>query len=99
MSNGPDDQLELDDYGARLDGAHNLWIVRLVAGPATMETGRVRHGGQIAAKAVQSRSEAELIGRHWMTLYAAERSLGARVVVEPGFYSRGAMPGAKSGIL
>lgn len=74
----------------RAFGPREFWVARMVAPPFTTDrrTGREFHGGQIAASAGHGseqeaiRAAYELIGKH-----RAEWNRGARMVIEPGFYS------------
>lgn len=86
----------LDDYATRPSGAHNCWVARLVAPPFREEHGRQFHGGQLAASAGHhTRTDAVAAAFVLIEECRSEWHRGARVIVEPSFYSQAFMPGAE----
>lgn len=86
----------LDDYATRPGGAHNCWVARIVAAPFCVEHGREFHGGQLAASAGHHmRADAVAAAFVLIHEHPSEWHRGARVIVEPGFYSHQSIPRAE----
>lgn len=95
MSNQRIGAVERDDYGARADGSWNIWIIRVVRGPIVVKGDRLTHGGQLAARACRTRLEALSVARELSRIFGIDLERGARFILEPGFYSKPSMPGAR----